>query len=71
MARPRVSQEPRRVKSVRLPVSTLQSLKRAATRRRVSENQLVEWAVTDLLSQLDRDDQQPRLWASDVPSEAS
>jgi hypothetical protein len=71
MARPRVSEEPRRVKSVRLPVSTLEALKRAAKLRRVSENQLVEWAVTDLLSQLDRDDQQPRLWTLDVPSEAS
>jgi hypothetical protein len=71
MARPRVSEESRRVKSVRLPVSTLEALKRAAKLRRVSENQLVEWAVTDLLSQLDRDDQQPRLWALDVPSEAS
>jgi hypothetical protein len=71
MGRPRVSEEPRRVKSVRLPVSTLQALKRAATQRRVSENQLVEWAVSDLLSQLDRDYQQPRLWTSDVPSEAS
>ena len=71
MARPRVSDEPRKVKAVRLPVSTLEALKRAANLRRVSVNQLVEWAIADLLSQLDRDDQQPRLWASDVPSEAS
>lgn len=70
MARPRVSSEPRRVKSVRLPDSILMSLKRAAHDRGLSENRLVEWAINDLLLRLDREDRQPRLdlWAAATTS---
>jgi hypothetical protein len=73
MARPKASDEPRKVKSVRLPISTLEALKRAAKDRGLSENHLVEWAISEHLVRLDRENQQPRLdlWPSDVPSEAS
>ena len=73
MARPRACDELRKVKSVRLPVSMLEALKRASEERGLSENHLVELAISGLLMRFDREDRQPRLnlWTVDMPSEAS
>lgn len=52
MARPRVSDEERRVTAVRLPVSVARQLREAARQRDVSVNLLVQRAVEDLLRRL-------------------
>jgi len=57
MARPKVCDEDRVATAVRLPVSVLDALREAASKRQVSVNFLVTRAVTDLLQRLpDPDD---------------